>query len=83
MQAYWKALKEREFQNKRSNFEDRGDVTLADGYTSLDQVANSIKFYLNSQRNHGENLRGAASFLFSHYFLLRGQSIRHAELTDF
>lgn len=78
-----KSAKEREFQTKRSNCEDRGEGTLADGYTSLDQVANVIQFYLNSQRNHGENLRDAAAFLFSHYFLLRGQSIRHAELTDF
>ncbi|KAG2191953.1 hypothetical protein INT47_004736 [Mucor saturninus] len=67
----------------REKCEDRGEGTLADGYTSLDQVSKIVQFYLNGQRNHGENLRDALAFLFSHYFLLRGESIRNAELTDF
>lgn len=59
-----KNAKKREFQTKRSNCEDCGEATLADSYpTSLDPVANIVKFYLNSQRNYGENLRDAASFL--------------------
>ncbi|KAG2201219.1 hypothetical protein INT47_013030 [Mucor saturninus] len=73
----------KEFEVSRDNFEDRGEGTLADGYTSLDQVSKIVQFYLNGQRNHGENLRDALAFLFSHYFLLRGESIRNAELTDF
>ncbi|KAG2206148.1 hypothetical protein INT47_003797 [Mucor saturninus] len=58
--------------------------TLADSYTSLDQVSKVVQFYLDGQRNHGENLRDAlVFFLFPHYFWLRGESIRNAELTDF
>ncbi|KAG2191914.1 hypothetical protein INT47_003350 [Mucor saturninus] len=78
-----KSSKMKEFEVSRENCEDRGEETLADGYTSLDQVSKIVQFYLNGQRNHGENLRDALAFLFSHYFLLRGESIRNAELTDF
>ncbi|KAI7863867.1 uncharacterized protein EV154DRAFT_572640 [Mucor mucedo] len=73
----------REFEVPCINCGDYGEGTLADGYTSLDQVSKIAQFYLNGQRNHGENLRDALAFLFSHYFLLRGESIRNAELTDF
>lgn len=78
-----KNAKQQEFQVRRQNCEDRGEGTLADGYTSLDQVAKVVQFYLNNSRNHGENLRDSLAFLFSHYFLLRGESIRNAELTNF
>jgi len=78
-----KNAKLQEFRVSRENFEDRGEGTLADGYSSLDQVAKVVQFYLNGQRNYGENLRDALAFLFAHYFLLRGESIRKAELTDF
>ncbi|KAG2199392.1 hypothetical protein INT47_001574 [Mucor saturninus] len=44
-----------------------GEGTLADVYTSLDQVSKIAQFYLNGQRNHGENLR---------------ESFRDAELVD-
>ncbi|KAI7882291.1 uncharacterized protein EV154DRAFT_574993 [Mucor mucedo] len=78
-----KISKMKEFEVSRENCEDRGEGTLADGYSSLDQVSKIVQFYLNGQRNHRENLRNALAFLFSHYFLLRGESIRNAELTDF
>lgn len=78
-----KSSKLKEFEVSRDNCEDRGEGTLADGYTSLDQVSKVVQFYLNGQKNHGENLRDSLSFLFSHYFLLRGESIRKSELTDF
>ncbi|KAG2213421.1 hypothetical protein INT47_009095 [Mucor saturninus] len=66
-----KSSKMKEFEVSRENCEDRGEGTLADGYTSLDQVSKIVQFYLNGQRNHGENLRDALAFLFSHYFFVR------------
>ncbi|KAL0137734.1 hypothetical protein V8B55DRAFT_1531473 [Mucor lusitanicus] len=48
----------------------------------MDQVAKVIKYYMDQDRSHGFNLRASAGFLFSHYFLLRSQSIVNAELTD-
>lgn len=73
----------REFEVSRENCENRGEGTLTDGYTSLDQVSKIVQLYLNGQRNHGKKLRDALAFLFFHYLLLRGESIRNAELTDF
>ncbi|KAF1805188.1 hypothetical protein FB192DRAFT_1298445, partial [Mucor lusitanicus] len=73
--------KEKDCQTKRENFEDRGVGTLADSYTTMDQVAKVIKYYMDQDRSHGSNLRASTGFLFSHYFLLRSQSIVLVELT--
>ncbi|KAL0141955.1 hypothetical protein V8B55DRAFT_1493752 [Mucor lusitanicus] len=47
----------------------------------MDQVAKVIKYYMDQDRSHGSNLRASTGFLFSHYFLLRSQSIVLVELT--
>ncbi|KAI8076818.1 uncharacterized protein BX664DRAFT_246057, partial [Halteromyces radiatus] len=77
-----KMVKNKEYEVSRGNYEDRGEGTLADGYTSNDQVADVVKAFLSRTQRHGEQLRGALAFLLSHYMLLRGESIRKLEMTD-
>jgi hypothetical protein len=77
-----KTIKSDEYQVRRANYEDRGVGTLADGYTSTDQIANVVKHYYAKNQFYGEQLRNALAFLFAHYFLLRGESIRKMELPD-
>jgi hypothetical protein len=77
-----KNIQTQEFATSRANMDDRGEGTLADGYTSNDQVANVMKFYWTRTSHCGEHLRGGLAFLLSHYLLLRGESIRRMELSD-
>ncbi|SAL97782.1 hypothetical protein [Absidia glauca] len=77
-----KTIRTQEFAASRANMDDRGEGTLADGYTTNDQVANVINFYWTRTSHHGEHLRGGLAFLLSHYLLLRGESIRKMELSD-
>ncbi|SAM09828.1 hypothetical protein [Absidia glauca] len=77
-----KNIRTQKFATSRANMDDRGEGTLADGYTSNDQIANVMKFYWTRTSHYGEHLRGGLAFLLSHYLLLRGESIRKMELSD-
>ena len=75
-------VEKEENERARDNFDDRGENTLADGYTSDAQIAAVVNYFWTRNAYHGLQFRGALAFLLSHYFLLRSESIRSMELTD-
>jgi len=58
----------------------QGIGTMIDSYTSEEELEFLVSYFL--ERNTEVGLRGAGSFLLSHYALLRGHYARELELSD-
>ncbi|KAI3633127.1 hypothetical protein MIR68_009202 [Amoeboaphelidium protococcarum] len=67
-------------QVNRRNYADRIAGTIADGYSSVEELQRIADWFMNSGGRNG--LRDRFMFLMAHYCLLRGESLRALELAD-
>lgn len=80
VQALVKKLKGQESTLKRERYDDRGAGTIADGYSTTEEMKIMVDYFFS--RNTVEGLRNCTSFLLAHYGLLRGESVRKMEFAD-
>ncbi|CEP17702.1 hypothetical protein [Parasitella parasitica] len=68
--------------NLKNNI-DRATSLQVSGYTTIEQVvAITRKMYNNPAQHYKHSFRNATAFPFSHYLLLRGESVRRLKLAD-
>lgn len=80
LKALFESSRSQENLLRRTNYTDRGEGTLQDGYTSIEEltlIANQYRSW-----NNGNGITGLAMFLLSHNCLMRGESVRRIELAD-
>ena len=66
------------------NYKDKGLNSFQSGYNSFEELTDICTSFWDSENISLETgLEGEVAFLLSHHFLLRGENIRLAELSDF
>lgn len=79
-------LSQRQASKKKETYEDRGQVTVADGYDANGLWNILAELWRQSQSNKpavvAATLRGRLDFILSHLLLARGEARRFAELAD-
>ncbi|KAK4516921.1 uncharacterized protein ATC70_000249 [Mucor velutinosus] len=78
-----KVVRMREAKNNRENNVDRATSSMANGYTTKEEVMTISKcIYSNGENFYKYSFGNVVAFLMSHYLLLRGESVRNIEFAD-